>query len=232
MSYNKIWVLDILKKLFFVYIIFLFFMTIFRVVFFSYYSKLDSFTNFSFDISKMLFLGFRIDLTVIGYIQIIPTLGIVILYYLNNDKLFRIFQNFLVYYIFALYFIVTILLFADFGFYSYFKDHLNILFFGFFEDDTVALLKTFWENYSVVPILTTFTFYLIFLFFIIKKIFKNNSENSKLIFLIKIPFIFFIFLILFNFFIIRGTFGMYPLGKMIPNVSANEYINKIEEFRR
>ena len=229
MSYNKIWVLDILKKLFFVYIIFLFFMTIFRVVFFSYYSELDSFTNFSFDISKMLFLGFRIDLTVIGYIQIIPTLGIVILYYLNNDKLFSIFQNFLVYYIFVFYFIVTILLFADFGFYSYFKDHLNILFFGLFEDDTVALLKTFWENYSVVPILITFTFYLIFLFFIIKKIFKNNSENSKLIFLIKIPFIFFIFLILFNFFIIRGTFGMYPLGKMIPNVSANEYINKMSQ---
>jgi hypothetical protein len=95
MSYNKIWVLDILKKLFFVHIIFLFFMTIFRVVFFSYYSELDSFTNFSFDISKMLFLGFRIDLTVIGYIQVIPTLGIVILYYLNNDKVFQNFSELL-----------------------------------------------------------------------------------------------------------------------------------------
>ena len=132
MSFNKLWVWDILKKLFFIHIIFLFFMTIFRVVFFSYYSELDSFTNFSFDIAKMLFLGFRIDLTVIGYIQAIPTLGIIILYYLNNDKLFRIFHNFLVYYIFVWYFVVTILLFADFGFYSYFKDHLNILFFLIF----------------------------------------------------------------------------------------------------
>lgn len=229
MSFNKIWVLDIVKKLFFVYIVFLLFMTIFRVVFFTYYSELDNFSNFSFDILKMLFLGFRIDLTVIGYIQAIPTFGIITLYYLNNDKLFRIFQNFLVYYIFLFYFIVTILLFADFGFYSYFKDHLNILFFGLFEDDTVALLKTFWENYSVVPILSIFTFYLIFLFFILKKIFKNNSENLKLIFLIKIPFFFFLFLIVFNFFIIRGTFGMYPLGKMIPNVSTNEYINKMSQ---
>ena len=229
MGFNKIWVLDIVKKLFFVYIVFLLFMTIFRVVFFTYYSELDNFSNFSFDILKMLFLGFRIDLTVIGYIQAIPTLGIITLYYLNNDKLLRIFQNFLVYYIFVLYFIVTILLFADFGFYSYFKDHLNILFFGLFEDDTVALLKTFWENYSVVPILLIFTFYLIFLFFIIKKIFKNNSENLKLISLIKIPFFFFLFLIVFNFFIIRGTFGMYPLGKMIPNVSTNEYINKMSQ---
>ena len=186
MSSNKFWVLDILKKLFFVHIIFLFFMTIFRVVFFSYYSELDSFINFTFDISKMLFLGFRIDLTVIGYIQVIPTLFIIALFYLNKDKFFKIFQNFLIYYLFIFYFIVTLLFLADFGFYSYFKDHLNILFFGLFEDDTIALLKTFWENYSVIPILSIFTFYLIFLFVIIKKIFKNNSQNSKLIYLIKI----------------------------------------------
>ena len=109
MSSNKVLVLDISKKLFFVHIIFLFFMTIFRVVFFIYYSELDSFTNFSFDIAKMLFLGFRIDLTVIGYIQAIPTLGIIILYYLNNDKFFRIFHNLLVYYIFVWYFVVTLL---------------------------------------------------------------------------------------------------------------------------
>src|SRR5574344_2074173 len=157
MGFNKIWVLYFVKKLFFVYIVFLLFMTIFRLVFFTYYNELDNFSNFSFDILKMLFLGFRIDLTVIGYIQAIPTLGIITLYYLNNDKFFRIFQNFLVYYIFVFYFIVTILLFADFGFYSYFKDHLNILFFGLFEDDTIALLQTFWENYSVIPLLSIYT---------------------------------------------------------------------------
>ena len=229
MSSNKFWVLDILKKLFFVHIIFLFFMTIFRVVFFSYYSELDSFSNFSFDIAKMLFLGFRIDLTVIGYIQVIPTLFIIALFYLNKDKFFKIFQNFLIYYLFIFYFIVTLLFLADFGFYSYFKDHLNILFFGLFEDDTLALLKTFWENYSVISILSIFSIYLISLFFIIKKIFKENNENKKFIFLLKFPFIFFLFLIVFNFFIIRGTFGMYPLGKMIPNVSANEYINKMSQ---
>ncbi len=103
------------------------------------------------------------------------------------------------------------------------------MFFGLFEDDTVALLKTFWENYSVIPILSIFSIYLISLFFIIKKIFKENNENKKFIFLLKFPFIFFLFLIVFNFFIIRGTFGMYPLGKMIPNVSANEYINKMSQ---
>ena len=69
MGFNKIWVLDIVKKLFFVYIVFLLFMTIFRVVFFTYYSELDNFSNFSFDILKMLFLGFRIDLTVIGLLS-------------------------------------------------------------------------------------------------------------------------------------------------------------------
>jgi hypothetical protein len=115
MSSNKVLVLDISKKLFFVHIIFLFFMTIFRVVFFSYYSELDSFTNFIFDISKMLFLGFRIDLTVIGYIQVIPTLFIIALFYLNKDKFFKIFQNFLIYYLFIFYFIVTLLVLKLYG---------------------------------------------------------------------------------------------------------------------
>ena len=125
MSSNKVLVLDISKKLFFVHIIFLFFMTIFRVVFFSYYSELDSFSNFIFDIAKMLFLGFRIDLTVIGYIQVIPTLFIIALFYLNKDKFFKIFQNFLIYYLFIFYFIVTLLFLADFGLYfekSLYKD--------------------------------------------------------------------------------------------------------------
>ncbi|WP_419675670.1 hypothetical protein ACN2CX_08455 [Aliarcobacter butzleri] len=67
--------LNLLKKLFFIHVIFLCFMSIFRLVFFLYYSELDSFSPYYLDILKALFLGFRVDLTVIGYIQIIPTIS-------------------------------------------------------------------------------------------------------------------------------------------------------------
>ncbi len=54
-----------IKKLFFVYLIFLVLMSTFRVIFFLYYNELENFTSYYFDIFGMLFLGFRIDLTVI-----------------------------------------------------------------------------------------------------------------------------------------------------------------------
>ncbi|MFX4233634.1 LTA synthase family protein [Aliarcobacter butzleri] len=221
--------LNLLKKLFFIHVIFLCFMSIFRLVFFLYYSELDSFYPFFFDIIKAFFLGFRIDLTVIGFIQIIPTLALISLCYLKKESFFYFFNSFLIYYIFICYFIVTILLCADFGFYSYFKDHINVLFFGLFEDDTSALLQTFWENYNVFSILAIFFIYLIILFFIIKNIFSKKSKEISSFFGLKNPWLIFLILLVFNFLIVRGTLGMYPLGKMIPNVSTNDYINKISQ---
>ncbi|MCT7579372.1 LTA synthase family protein [Aliarcobacter butzleri] len=218
-----------IKKLFFVYLIFLALMSTFRVIFFLYYNELENFTSYYFDIFGMLFLGFRIDLTIIGYIQIIPTLLLLFFYYLKSEKPFELLNKFLIYYIFISFSITTLLLLADFGFYSYFKDHLNILFFGLFEDDTFALMETFWQNYNVVLILLVLIIYLSFIFFIIKKVFQKEYKNEKFIFIFKIPGIFFVLLLAFNFFIIRGTFGMYPLGKMIPNVSQNDYINKMSQ---
>lgn len=205
-------------------------MSIFRAVFFVYYSEFDDFSDFSIDILKMLFLGFRIDLTVIGYIQILPTLGLILLYYVNKNRFFTFFYTFLTYYLFVLFAIVWLLLFADFGFYSYFKDHINILFFGLFDDDTGALLQTFWQNYNVLAILFAFLLFLIFLFFVIRKIIRKKDEKiAKFCYLMKISPLFFFAIMLLNFLIIRGTFGMYPLGTMIENISPNEYINKMSQ---
>ena len=220
---------DILKKLFYIHLVFLVFMTLFRVAFFNYYLELDSFDNYYFDILNAFFLGFRIDLTVVGYIQALPTLALIALYYIKKDSLYKLFTSFLKYYLFITYFIVAILLFADFGFYSYFKEHINLLFFGLFEDDTKALLETFWQNYNVVGLLGSFLAYLVFVFFVIKKILHSNLKDTNSFFGLKFTPLIFIILIVFNFLIIRGTLGMYPLGKMIPNVSENSYINKISQ---
>ena len=220
---------DILKKLFYIHLVFLVFMTLFRVAFFTYYLELDSFDNYYFDILNAFFLGFRIDLTVVGYIQVLPTLALIALFYIKKDSFYKLFTIFLKYYLFITYFMVAILFFADFGFYSYFKEHINLLFFGLFEDDTSALMVTFWQNYNVIIILGSFLAYLIFVFFIIKKILHSNQKDTKSFFRLKFTPLIFLILIAFNFLIIRGTVGMYPLGKMIPNVSENAYINKIPQ---
>lgn len=219
--------LNIFRKLIFAHILFLIVMSAFRAVFFFYYSPLNSLDGFYLDILNAFILGFRIDLTVIGYIQAIPTILLIVLYYIKKEVLLNYFEKFLVYYLFICFFIVSLLLCADFGFYSYFKEHINILFFGLLDDDTKALMITFWQNYNVVLILAIFFTYLAFLFFSIKKIFSIKNKNYNSFLGLKISALIFIIIFVLNFLAVRGTLGMYPLGKMIPNVSTNEFINKI-----
>ncbi len=206
--------LNIFKKLILVHILFLFLMTLFRVAFVLYYSPLDSFHGFYFELFKAFLLGFRLDLTVIGYIQVLPTIILIILYYLKNEKFLEFSKKFFVFYLFITYSIVSFFLCADFG---------------FFDDDTKALLVTFWQNYNVVLILFIFFIYIISLFYVINKIFK--AQEKEIVFFNFFRFSVLVFLIFFllNFLAIRGTLGMYPLGKMIPNVSTNDFIYKISQ---
>ena len=110
-------ILNILKKTIYIYLVFLIGMSLFRGFFFNYYLSLDSLEPYFYDILKAFFLGFRIDLTVIGYIQVIPTLLLICLYYLKNEKIVNLFEKFLKVYLFVCFVIVSILLGADFGFY-------------------------------------------------------------------------------------------------------------------
>lgn len=221
--------LNTLKKLIITYIFLLLIMSLFRVVFFVYYNPLSSLEGFYIDIAKAFFLGFRIDLTVIGYIQVIPTLLLIALYYIKKEKFLNLFNKFLIYYLFVCFTIVILLLCMDFGFYSYFKDHINVIFFGLFDDDTKALMVTFWQNYNVIAILSLFTLFLAFVFFIIQKIFDTKESYIGSFFRLKNSVIIFIIIFVLNFLAIRGTLGMYPLGKMIPNVSTEDFINKVSQ---
>ncbi len=203
-------------------------MTIFRLVFFTFFQELEDVAAYSGDILKMFGLGLRIDLTVIGYIQAIPTILLILFYYLKPDSL-DFLNKFFVYYLFVMFGLVSVLLISDFGFYSYFKEHINILFFGIIDDDTVTLIKSFWKNYNVLLILFVFFAYLFVLFKFISAVFQNKRKDKRLIFIFKNPSIFFIFFVIINFISIRGSFGMYPLERRMPNISHNNYINKISQ---
>ncbi|PIE61177.1 MAG: phosphoglycerol transferase [Desulfobacterales bacterium] len=220
-------ILNILKKLIISHILFLIIMSLFRTVFFYYYSPLESLDGFILDILNAFFLGFRLDLTVVGYIQAMPTIILIFLYYFKNERLLNYSNQFFIFYLFVAYTIVSFFLCADFGFYSYFKDHINILFFGLFDDDTTALLITFWQNYNVFLILFIFFIYLFFLFRLLATIFNSREKKIVLVSIFRWPSLFFLSVLLLNFLAIRGTFGMYPLGKMLPNISENDFINKI-----
>ncbi len=222
-------ILDIFNKLLIVQIIFLFFMSSFRLVFFFYYNDIPDISIYYLDLFHAFVLGMRIDLVVLAYIQAPLTIVLIILYYVRNNHDFQISKKIISYYLLVFYTLVTVLLISDFGFYSYFKDHINILYFGLFEDDTYALALTVWENYNVLLIVAMFVFFIFLLHLIISKILnKNNRQIALSTIKINPLFIFFIFIIL-NFLAIRGTTNMYPLVKMIPNVSENLFINNLSQ---
>ena len=93
-------VLNIFQKTIYIYIVFLILMSTFRLYFFNYYSPLDSLENYYYDILNAFILGFRIDLTVIGYIQALPTIALIFFYYAKSEKVLKYFLILLKLYLF------------------------------------------------------------------------------------------------------------------------------------
>ena len=218
-------ILKIFKKILIVHLLFLVFMSLFRVIFFLYYNSISDLSLYYSDIFDAFILGARIDLTVLGYIQAPITILLIVLYYIKNQKVLDFVSSKIKYYLFLFYILISLLLVSDFGFYSYFKDHINILYFGLFEDDTYALMVTMWQNYNVILILAIFFVYVFFTYKIISKTLIINNRTISF----KYPAILFIVIFVLNFLAIRGSFGMYPLGKMIPNISQNNFINNLPQ---
>jgi phosphoglycerol transferase MdoB-like AlkP superfamily enzyme len=221
--------LNIFRQYLLAHLFFLVLMGLFRGVFFIYYNPLESLEGLYFDLFNAFVLGMRIDITVLGYIQALPTIALITLYFLKKEVLLRLFQKISPYYLFVMYTVASALMIADFGFYSYFKDRINILFFGLFDDDTQALAVTIWQNYNVLFIAFCLMLYFMFLFFMLRKIFLKEDTTFRTVLKLRYAAIVFFIIFALNFIAIRGTFGMYPLGKMIPNVSANDFINKLSQ---
>ncbi len=166
-------------KSFKIYFIVICLLTIFRSVFVVYFSDISFISNNILEISYAFFMGWKYDTIVASYLIFPFVLLSIVLSLLKSRVLVNV-SSFL----FGLYFfifinIITLLSFCDLGFYSFFQDHLNILFFGFFEDDTVALAQSIWKNYPIEYALIGYAIYTIVIFVLIKKIFKFQTRNTK-----------------------------------------------------
>ena len=149
-------------------------MSLFRVMFLFYYGDIATIKLYPLQTVNSLFLGFRLDLTVVGYIQALPTLFLILCH--NSKLCLEKSIPYLKIYLFITYLIVSILLLTDFAFFSFFKEHINLLIFGIIDDDVSALMVTIWKNYPIVLVSIFFT---IFLYLLWKSIQTtvNNFPN-------------------------------------------------------
>ena len=209
----------------------LLFLTIYRFIFFLYFADLSTLSGLSFYILKAFWMGFRFDLSIVAYINAPITLLFLICLILKNSFVFKIIIYFIKYYYLTIFSLLFFVLFIDFGFFSYFKDHYNILIFGIFEDDTLALLKTILYDYRFYVLILIYIILVVVIYNLSLWTYKELKFNERIFNTLywknNKKFIIIIFILVLNFICARGSFSMFPLGLFYSQISPNQFINKL-----
>lgn len=216
-----------LRSLLKLVLFFLVIMQIFRLGFVvTFVEPLQIKTNFKSFIEAW-WLGTRFDLIIIAYISLIPFLMIFIGFYLRFSEYLKTFPRLLILYFYLVFFVFSFVMIGDFGFYVYFQDHINVLFFGLWEDDTKAVITSIWKNYNVPLYALVLTIYLGGSYYYIYRCFKMINIDSFLIPArrkVLYPFYFMITLTLIAF-LGRGNFSRLPLSLEDAHISDITSIN-------
>ncbi|MDR3275376.1 MAG: LTA synthase family protein [Endomicrobium sp.] len=205
--------------------------TIYRIFFFFYFKNISSLKGFYGYIFKAFLLGMRFDLSMLAYINALVIIIFTVFLIIRNLKLFKKTVFFIKIYYWIVFTVIVSINAVDFGFYTYFSEHINILFFDFFADDTYSLIKTIIRDwrFPIALLILIFSSFVIYKFVssTAKKLAANNCiiDTSLLNIFLKI---FIIILVPFlTFLLARGTILMFPLGKFYTQISPNSFINDI-----
>lgn len=97
--------------------------------------------------------AWRFDIQSITYISLIPLIAAFITAFLKSESSFARCKRFLRGYYATLLPIVALLVVAEFYFYNNFNTRYNAVFFDFFNEGPLGLLRTMWEEYPLVGIM-------------------------------------------------------------------------------
>ena len=195
-----------------------------RFLFFSLFSDSSEGTNEFFKILNGFLLGIKYDSATIIYGLSIPVLlfylGIVIPVkkYLPMCSIISKIWTTLILFLFLFIFCI------DVFFYEFYHDHLNIIFFEIFEDDTQAVIKTILRNYPVFAIVTGLVILGSVVYYLLGKVFYHQNENLikplKHIGILSGSFIVFAIMA-------RASFGLFPIGMMDAAYTDDIFLNKL-----
>ena len=97
--------------------------------------------------------AWRFDIQSITYITLPPLLVTFVVAFLKSDKSYTRCRKFIRSYYAILLAITALLVVAEFYFYSNFNTRYNVVFFDFFDEGPLGLLRTMWEDYPFMGIL-------------------------------------------------------------------------------
>ncbi len=201
-------------------------MTLSRIYLFLNYGATNDYSYI--ELLDAFFLGFRLDASMMAYINAVGVLLIFVIWILR----IKFIQKYL-YTFYRLYFILFLtflasLTFADLTYFSFFGEHSTLMIFGVFDDDTSALVNTALQNYNVPLVGLLIIGFFTFLYFIILKIIKVHNKfefsirwfNQLAIFL---------FIIVGVALLGRGSVGIFPLAYSISDVSQDPLVNRLPQ---
>lgn len=206
-------------------------MTIYRILFFFYFANFESLTGMYGYVFKAFFLGFRFDLSVLAYINSAVILILIISFIVKSLRLFKFFTGIIKLYYWIAFTALAVLNLIDFGFFTYFHEHINLLFFQFFEDDTYALIKTIAYDWRF-PIALTILVIVSFIIYKLSAFTQKHLLNMRCLIAssywnFPVKAIIFILVPCVVFLAARGTVSMFPLGTFYTQISPNAFINKL-----
>lgn len=204
-------------------------MTIFRLVFLLYFSAPQYFEENLSDILAAFVLGWKYDSIVASYLMVFFYLLVLPISLLKDVKLFNLYQWLMRFGFVLGVSSITLIMICDLGFYSFFQDHINILFFGLVEDDTRALLDSIEKGYPLKLVIGALLIFVVVLSFWSQKLFKKIKQRE----LPNVSAGFFKYITLYVTFGIllfgglRGGYGPLVLAPKYSDFSKIEFINHL-----
>lgn len=197
-----------------------------RIYLFVTYSS-THFNDF-FELSQAFWLGFRLDLSITSYIVLVPLLFVFLVSVVRLWRLQRYMLLLVKIYFIGVFTFLSFLIFADLVYFSFFGEHATIVIFGVIDDDTVALWHTALQNYDVPLIVLAALGYFAILYWMIFRILRDIKYEGDVWSIKKKLFVFVGLLVLLGL-LARGSLGLFPLAKYIPDVSADPFVNKLPQ---
>ncbi|MCL2388778.1 MAG: LTA synthase family protein [Elusimicrobia bacterium] len=200
-------------------------MSLYRLIFllaFGNFAELAGMWNF---VLRAFGMGLRFDASPLAYVNMPVVVGFLVLTLLSKN--FNTGLKIAKYYYTLMFAFFTFATIVNFGFYLNFQNHINILIFGFFEDDTYALIQTIIRDRRLIPVMLAFFAVCYGVYKVCAAILKDTKNNFSLARGYVFNAVATVLILGLLFLAARGTVSMFPLGSFHADISPSKFINKL-----
>lgn len=197
-----------------------------RAIFMLTYANWPELDGYSADLFRAFFVGLKFDLKVLT-IALAPLLLLAILRLFTGERFGKVFRKVYVGYGTLVLLLVVIFEVINFFFYKFYQTKINVIIFGFLEDDTRAVLVSLWKEYPVIPVLLGLGGVIVSFVWLLRRVVSVSNPKvrlprttvGQLVLLLLITGVYFVGM--------RGTLTVVPLDGRHATISESMFVNTL-----